>query len=318
MQPSNNIKLAAEFIRAGKLVAFPTETVYGLGADALNPYAVAKIFECKERPAFDPLIVHIAKLEDLENLMAEPDERVLQLANKFWPGPLTVVVPKNANVPDIVTAGLPTVGIRMPNHPVALELIRESNCPIAAPSANKFGRVSPTLAEHVTKHLPEVDLVLEGGPTTVGIESTIIQLHPSGFELLRHGAITREEIELIVPYHRPTERHSGDIVAPGMLKSHYSPVKPLHILEEGVLAKIDRQQAGLLSFSGKESEGFKKVIRLTEKGDLREFAVRLFAAIHQLEATDVETIIVEPVPEKGIGVAIMDRVRKAAYEHRLG
>ena len=316
MQPSSNIRLAAKYIQEGKLVAFPTETVYGLGADALNPYAVAKIFERKERPAFDPLIVHIADISDLSKLMEKPDERVLQLADRFWPGPLTVVVPKSKLVPDIVTAGLPTVGIRMPNHPVALELIRLSGCPIAAPSANKFGRVSPTQAHHVTRHLPEVDLVLDGGPTTVGIESTIIQLHQNGFELLRHGAVTREDIEKIIPYHASSERHSG-IVAPGMLKSHYSPTKPLHIMDEVVLKKIDRQKSGLLSFSGNDTDHFKKVIRLSNDGNLQEYAVKLFAAIHQMQEEDVETIIVEPVPESGIGIAIMDRLRKAAYEHRL-
>ena len=314
--PSSNIPLAAKYIREGKLVAFPTETVYGLGANALDPYAVAKIFEAKERPSFDPLIVHIADMADIDRLTIEPDERVNQLAAAFWPGPLTVVLPKSKLVPDIVTSGLPTVGIRMPNHPMALELIRQAQCPIAAPSANKFGRVSPTHALHVTKNLPGVDLVLDGGPTTVGIESTIIRLHPDGFEILRHGAITQQDLERILPPHVPDQ--PADIVAPGMLKSHYSPAKPLHITSPDILEKMNKAHVGLLSFSGQNTSGYKKVIQLTADQDLQEYAVKLFAAIHELEADDVvKTILVEPVPEEGIGIAIMDRVRKAAYEHRL-
>jgi len=187
MDLSKNTDLAAAFIRDGKVVAFPTETVYGLGADALNPMAVAKIFELKERPSFDPLIVHIASVDQLEALVKSIDERVHKLAQTFWPGPLTIVLPKSSIVPDIVTSGLPTVGIRMPDNPVALELIRKAGCPVAAPSANKFGRISPTTAAHVRKQLPDVDYILDGGKTTIGIESTIISLTPAGFRILRNG-----------------------------------------------------------------------------------------------------------------------------------
>ncbi|MEO1259033.1 MAG: L-threonylcarbamoyladenylate synthase [Bacteroidota bacterium] len=316
LPPSKNIPLAAQLIREGKLVAFPTETVYGLGANALDPYAVAKIFEAKERPSFDPLIVHIADLADVERLTSVRDERIQLLAAEFWPGPLTMVLPKSKVVPDIVTSGLPTVGIRMPNHPMALDLIRQAQRPIAAPSANKFGRVSPTQALHVTKNLPAVDLVLDGGPTTVGIESTIIRMHEDGFEILRHGAVTRKDLERIVPHHA-SERQAG-IVAPGMLKSHYSPNKPLHIFHPSVVEKIKKEKTGLLAFSENETTGFKKVIQLTSDQNLKEYAVNLFAAIHKMEANDeIETILVEPVPEEGIGIAIMDRVRKAAYEHQV-
>jgi L-threonylcarbamoyladenylate synthase len=200
MNIESNVEIAARYIREGKLVAFPTETVYGLGANAFNPLAVAKIFELKERPSFDPLIIHIADIHQLEKLVLFTDERVYQLAEKFWPGPLTMVLPKSKNVPDIVTSGLSTVGIRMPGNGIALELIRKSECPIAAPSANKFGRISPTKAAHVLKQLPNVDYIIDGGKTSVGVESTIIELTEKGFYILRNGTITQEEMETIIPF----------------------------------------------------------------------------------------------------------------------
>jgi L-threonylcarbamoyladenylate synthase len=312
---NNDIDIATGYIREGKLVAFPTETVYGLGANALNPLAVAKIFELKERPSFDPLIVHIASVDDLSRLTVSKDERVLRLAEKFWPGPLTIVLPKSEVVPDIVTSGLDTVGIRMPNNPIALELIRKSGCPIAAPSANKFGRVSPTTAQHVRKQLPNVDYILDGGKTQVGIESTIITLNEKGFEILRHGVITREDLERVVPFHSEKDT-SNSIVAPGMLKSHYSPNKPLFFLGDNHLDGMDRSNAGLLSFNTKDTKGYRMVIPLSTSGDLREYAVNLFAAIHKMEESDVEYIVAEPVEEHGVGLAIMDRLRKAAFRYR--
>ena len=312
---NNDIEIAAGYIREGKLVAFPTETVYGLGANALNPLAVAKIFELKERPSFDPLIVHIASVDDLDRLTVNKDDRVLQLAEKFWPGPLTIVLPKSDIVPDIVTSGLDTVGIRMPNNPIALELIRKSGCPIAAPSANKFGRVSPTTAQHVKKQLPNVDYILDGGKTQVGIESTIITLNDKGFEILRHGVITREDLEKVIPFH--SDRDTSDsIVAPGMLKSHYSPNKPLYFLGDTHLSEMSRDKAGLLSFKTTDTEGYKLIFPLSTNNDLREYAVNLFAAIHKMEESDVEYIVAEPVEEHGVGLAIMDRLRKAAFRYR--
>lgn len=309
------IALAAQHIREGRLVAFPTETVYGLGADALNPMAVARIFELKERPTFDPLIVHIADLKDIARLTTGNDPRVVLLAERFWPGPLTIVLPKSDLVPDLVTSGLGTVGIRMPNHPIALELIRSSGSPLAAPSANKFGQLSPTRARHVEKQLPDVDFLLDGGSTTVGIESTIISLNADGFEILRHGVITREEIETLIPYHALPASEKENIVSPGMLKSHYSPNKPLYILAEGELPTQPTDRAGLLSYSGRHTAGFMKVEMLAENGDLKTCAVNLFAAIHRLEESDVELIYAEAVPETGIGIAIMDKLRKAAYRY---
>lgn len=310
----SNIEIAAKYIQEGKLVAFPTETVYGLGANALNPLAVAKIFELKERPSFDPLIIHIANLAQLEKLVLSTDERVYKLAEKFWPGPLTMVLPKSNLVPDIVTSGLPTVGIRMPGNEIALELILKSNCPIAAPSANKFGRISPTTAAHVKKHLPNVDYILEGGKTTVGIESTIIKLTDYGFQILRNGIITQEELETIIPF--DSNSIIEELSAPGMLNSHYSPKKRFLIANIATL-KIDKLKAGLISFSGEFENGYRKVIRVSERNDLKDYAVNMFEAMHSFEDdNDIEIILAEPVCEKGIGIAIMDRLRKAEFNWR--
>lgn len=315
MHLKDSIQKAAQYIREGKLVAFPTETVYGLGANALNPFAVAKIFELKERPSFDPLIVHIAALNELDALIAEKDERIYSLAEKFWPGPLTLVLPKSRLVPDLVTSGMATVGIRMPAHPVALELIATAQCPLAAPSANKFGRISPTTAAHVRKQLPEVDYILDGGKTTVGIESTIIRLTDKGFQLLRSGVITQEEIAEVLPF--DDEGVLEKSLAPGMLKSHYSPRKRMLVADEDLIGRIDLSHAGLISFSGKHESAFRKVIRVSERNDLRNYAVNLFAAMHSLEDDpEIDLIVAEAVAETGIGKAIMDRLKKAEYDWR--
>jgi L-threonylcarbamoyladenylate synthase len=315
MSLQSNIEIAARMIQEGKVVAFPTETVYGLGGNALNPMAVARIFELKERPSFDPLIVHIADIQQLQRLMAGSDERVYQLAEMFWPGPLTIVVPKSDLVPDIVTSGLPTVGIRMPDNEVALELILKSGFPIAGPSANKFGRVSPTSSHHVRKQLPDVDFILDGGKTQVGIESTIITLNDKGFEILRHGLITREQIEAIIPYYN-SEKQSDSIIAPGMLKSHYSPNKPLYFLNDSIVSSLDPSKGGLMLFSSVVSGSYRQIICMSENQDLKEYAVNLFDAIHSFEESDVEYMVAEPVAEQGIGLAIMDRLRKAAFQYR--
>lgn len=306
------LETAAKIIRDGGLVALPTETVYGLGADALNPLAVARIFEVKERPSFDPLIVHIADLGQIKTLSSTEDPRVGALASAFWPGPLTLVLPKTERVPDIVTSGLPTVGIRMPDHPMALALIRESGCPIAAPSANKFGRLSPTEAAHVQRNLPGTAYILDGGRTRVGLESTIIRLESDGFQILRPGAITREDLMAVLPESGNNIGTAGPD-APGMLASHYSPSKPFHIFHPELLTKIEPSQAGYISFRGEIPADFKETRTLSLRGDLKEYATRIFSAMHELQESDVAAILAEPVPEEGIGIAIMDRLRKAAY-----
>lgn len=314
MISKQEIKHAAEIIRQGGLVAFPTETVYGLGANALNPNAVAKIFETKERPSFDPLIVHIASLDNLQTLTNNADERVYTLAEKFWPGPLTIVLPKSRIVPDIITSGLDTVGIRMPNNSIALDLIKYAECPIAAPSANKFGRISPTRAEHVKKQLPGIDYILDGGSTSVGIESTVITIHQDGFVILRQGIITKEELETVLPNSELSAKKNEIISSPGHIKSHYSPNKPLYILGENS-KELKTKNAAFLSFGTKPSSEFKLVEYLSSSANLHEAAVNLFEKLHFLEDSDIDFIIVEPVPERGIGIAIMDRLRKAAYRY---
>ena len=305
---------AAEFIREGKLVAFPTETVYGLGANALDPLAVSRIFELKERPSFDPLIVHVDSLERLEQLTPSRNPMIYTLAEAFWPGPLTLILPKTEVVPEVVTSGLPTVGVRMPAHPIARELIRQADCPIAAPSANKFGRISPTRAWHVKRYLPGVDFILDGGKTRVGLESTIIKLEEDGFQLLRPGAITRQDLLKVVP-ESGSEKNASTPQAPGMLESHYSPTKPFLLYNEEILADLDPANCGYIGLSGEPPAAFGEVRILTEDGDLKEYAARLFGAMHDLQASDVSVILAQPVPETGIGVAIMDRLRKAAHGH---
>ncbi|MBK7094467.1 MAG: threonylcarbamoyl-AMP synthase [Saprospiraceae bacterium] len=314
MVSEQEIRYAAEIIKQGGLVAFPTETVYGLGANALNPLAVARIFTSKERPSFDPLIVHIASIADLEILAEKLDDRVYILADKFWPGPLTIVLPKSKIVPDIVTSGLNTVGIRMPDNRIALELIKHAGCPIAAPSANKFGRISPTKAQHVKKQLPDIDCILDGGSTTIGIESTVITLHSDGFVILRQGKITKEDLEKVLPYSKQDIDQNEIMSSPGNIKSHYSPNKPLYILGDN-LEGLDTKNAAFLSFGTIPDREFKIIEFLSENGNLDEAAIKLFEKLHILEDSDVEFIIAEPVPEKGIGIAIMDRLQKAAHKY---
>jgi L-threonylcarbamoyladenylate synthase len=309
------ITKAAGIIRSGGIVAFPTETVYGLGANALNPVAVARIFDVKERPSFDPLIVHIGSLKDLPLITRGINDQVRKLVDAFWPGPLTIVLPKKDIIPDIVTASMPTVAVRMPAHPVALELIREAGCPIAAPSANKFGRMSPTCARHVAK-LQGVDLIIDSGGTSVGVESTIVAPGLEGIQILRHGGITHEQIQEVVPCYEGSMGRRR-VSSPGLLKSHYSPDKPLYILGQVLPPDFNPSRSALLSFSGRDAAHYKVVLRPTSSGDLREYAAKFFALLHEMEEMPVDHIVVEPVPERGIGMAIMDRLRKASYRHAV-
>jgi len=308
------VREAATVIRRGGLVAFPTETVYGLGADALNPQAVAKVFETKNRPHFDPLIVHIARPESVGRLSSGADERALQLMDAFWPGPLTLVLPKEEVVPDLVTAGLPTVALRMPDHPVALDLIREADTPIAAPSANPFGCLSPTTAEHVRAQLGDkVDLILDGGACRVGLESTILDLSGEQAVLLRAGGVAVEDLERVIG---PVETQTSDPTrprAPGQLPRHYSPQTRLVLLEDATPPVQPNEKAGLLLFKARgHQEGFAAVEILSPGGDLEEAAARFFSCLHRLDQAGLDVIYAEPVPETGLGRAIMDRLRRAA------
>ena len=329
---------AAAIIRAGGLVAFPTETVYGLGANAFDAPAVARIFEAKGRPTFDPLIVHIADRADLSRLFTEhalADPRITLLADAFWPGALTIVAAARAEVPGLVRAGLETVGVRLPRHETALALIRAAGTPIAAPSANRFGRLSPTTADHVLEQLDgRIDAVLLGEATEIGVESSVVALDGDGpARLLRHGGIPLEDLERVLADHggivtaAPTARPGVPLQAPGMTESHYAPAVPLHLLSEGfpsgntecALLAPDRatltQLEALASAAGATVH---RSVALSELLDPVAAAAQLFELLHELEAVLISSggpsaaIIAAPYPEGGLGSAIADRLRRAA------
>ena len=308
-----NIKNAAVILRKGGVVAFPTETVYGLGADAYNPEAVARIFEIKRRPRFDPLIVHVSDLAQAKTLVNDFPEQARVLVNKFWSGPLTIVLPKAQSVPDIVTSGLPNVAVRMPEKWTALQLIKQLGRPLAAPSANPFGYISPTQAQHVEKQLgQEVDLILDGGSCDVGVESTVISLVEQQPQLLRAGGVPLEEIEQTIGAVEVSRRVSECPDAPGQLPQHYAPRTRL---VSGVNADdfADDLRLGLLAFQNPTCvDKFCAVEILSENGDLKEAAANLFAVLNRLDNQSLDVIITEKVPDTGLGRAINDRLNRAA------
>jgi L-threonylcarbamoyladenylate synthase len=291
-----SVAQAAVLIRAGKLVAFPTETVYGLGANALDLAAVERIFQAKKRPRNSPLIVHVDSVEMARRFAAEWPTAAETLARRYWPGPLTLVLPKTAEIPDIVTAGLPTVGLRVPDHPLALELIRAAGVPIAAPSANRFTELSPTAAEHVSESL--ADFVLDGGPARVGIESTVLSL--AGIAtLLRPGVIPLPEIEALIGPVRLSEAPAeGAHASPGMHARHYRPKTPLYLLDGG-----DAAPAG---------EGAWLRLGVEMPSNPGEYGAALYDALYRLDRRGLEWIAVERPPETPEWAGILDRLRRAA------
>jgi L-threonylcarbamoyladenylate synthase len=304
------IEKAAQIIQEGGLVAFPTETVYGLGADALNSMAVARIFEVKRRPQFDPLIVHVADLRQAEILVKQLPSMAVKLAEAFWPGPLTLVLEKSSLIPDLVTSSLPTVALRVPDHPMAIDLIRESGRPIAAPSANLFGGVSPTTADHVRQSLDDkVDMILDGGPCKVGVESTILSFISGKPVILRPGGISLEELQALLG---PVSL-GGDgptPLAPGQLPSHYSPSTPLNYSRE--LTELPSGSWGLLTLKPHAQAGsFKAAEVLSVDGNLREAAANLFSTLRKLDRMGLDGILALSVPEEGLGRAINDRLKRA-------
>ena len=312
-----SIRQAAEMIRAGGIVAFPTETVYGLGCDALNPGAAAKVFEAKQRPTFDPLIVHLADRSMLDTVVTSVPPSAERLMDAFWPGPLTLILAKQPAVPDLVTAGLPTVAVRIPDHPIAQSLIREAQTPIAAPSANPFGYVSPTTARHVSDGLGDrVDLILDGGPCPVGVESTILSLVGNRPELLRPGSLSLEAIQSLIGPVDCTRPSEQTIHVPGQSPRHYATRTPVTILPASGAWPVRQggERVGLLAVS--EPHGlagqFHTVEVLSSSGDLREAARHLFAALRRLDALGLDRIYAEPCAEQGLGLAIMDRLRRCA------
>lgn len=313
---------AIALLQKGEVVALPTETVYGLAADALNAEAVAKIFEAKERPRFDPLIVHLPDREWLEKVAEVPAqhrELILKLLDRFWPGPLTLVLPRRSIVPEIVTAGLDTVAVRISAHPIFSEIIRAFGSPLAAPSANRFGRVSPTTAQHVMEELDgRIPLIVDAGPTTHGVESTIVVIHEGKINILRRGPITDEELSTFGRI--GVISSAKNISAPGQLPSHYAPKTPLRLIENAKsISSTPNRRVGLLAWNPIESEKhFVAVRRLSERGDPREAAANLFRYLRELDDLDVDLIVAERVPEIGLGAAIMDRLRRAAHRQTDG
>ena len=301
---------AADIIKNGGLVAFPTETVYGLGANVYDAKAVANIFAAKGRPTFNPLISHIAELDTLFEL-AETDERVLSLAKKFWPGPLTFVLKRKDLSPslDLTCAGLSTMTVRMPNHPIALSLIKAAGVPIAAPSANRSQTISPTTARHVEESLgSKVDMILDGGSCKVGVESTIIDLTTKDIVLLRAGGLAKEEIEAFTGEKVLISHGNPDMPSsPGQLLKHYAPKLSMRI---NVLPQDRQSNEFYIGFG--EMDGN---LNLSKSGNLTEAAANLFAYMHLAEEqTEYSSIAMAPVPETGLGLAINDRIRRASYK----
>lgn len=314
----SEIEAAARLIRDGELVALPTETVYGLGADATNERAVAKIFEAKSRPKFNPLISHVTGADEARRYV-QWNDTAEKLAEKFWPGPLTLVLPraKDSTIALLTTAGLDTVAIRAPDHPLAQALIRTAGRPIAAPSANRSGSVSPTRAEHVRESLGDrVKMVLDGGPCTIGVESTVLDLTTGRPTLLRPGGATREAIEAVIgPIAVSDALPSGDtpLKSPGQLASHYAPSVPVRLGATTVAA-----DEGLLAFGPAPLAGARTSLNLSPGGDLGEAAANLFAHLRALDAQKPSRIAVMPIPETGLGLAINDRLRRAATDDGSG
>ncbi len=311
-----DIRLAKQLLTDGELVAIPTETVYGLAANAMDVRAVTKIFLAKNRPAFDPLIVHVGSLEQARSITRAWPSAAEVLATKFWPGPLTLVLPKIERVPDLVTSGLDTVGVRCPNHPVTLSLLRSLDFPLAAPSANPFGYVSPTTADHVQKQLGEqLPYILDGGPCRVGVESTIVGFEQNRVIVYRLGGMDIETIEDAVGPVSTQTNFSSNPKAPGQLSSHYAPGKQvlLGALNE-VLTTYPPEKVGVLAFSNPVAQvPSSNQIILSPEGRIEEAAQHLFAALRQFDQMDVSLIWAETVPNRGIGRAINDRLRRASH-----
>lgn len=325
-----SLRIAGEAIAAGRLVVIPTETVYGLGADAFNPEAVARVFEAKARPSFDPLIVHVAALGDIDRVASSLPAKARLLAEALWPGPLTMILPKREDVPGIVTSGLDTVAVRFPLHPVARKIIELSGTVVAAPSANPFGYISPTTAGHVARTLGDrVDFIVDGGPCPVGVESTVLDMCGDIPTLLRPGGMPLERIREVIGEVCVPVRHAaaaGPQASPGQLSSHYAPHARLVLHEFGSLGRgpggfsipgeaavaivFDAERAGFVEAAG----AFSRVIALSTSGDMREAASRLFALLHELDQSGTASIHAERVPDEGLGRAINDRLYRASWK----
>ncbi len=311
-----DIDEAIRLLNEGEVIGIPTETVYGLAGNALNTDAVTKIFEVKNRPTFDPLIIHTNSIERFPDYISEIDERVYALADKFMPGPLTLLLPRKDIIPDLVTSGLDNVAIRIPQHPLTLELLSQLDFPLAAPSANPFGYISPTNAEHVNKQLGnKIKYILDGDDCQVGIESTIVGFIGQEAIVYRKGGLSIEAIEAVVGKVKVIEHSSSNPQAPGMLKSHYAPTKQLML--SGGNQRIDSkgEKIGYLGFQNYHPDiPVENQLLLSPLGDFREAARNLFAYLRKLDAMDLTRIYTELLPEKDLGRAINDRIRRATVK----
>ena len=310
-----DIQKAKDFLEKDELVAIPTETVYGLAAYALNPIAVAKIFEAKERPTFDPLIVHTHSLQEVNKFVTNIHPALLKLAEAFWPGPLTLLLPKKEIIPSLVTSGLDRVGVRIPNHALTLDLLAQLDFPLAAPSANPFGYISPTTAEHVEKQLGmRIPYILDGGSCAVGLESTIVGEENGEIIIYRLGGLSIDEIEKVVGKVSVQLNQSSNPKAPGQLKSHYAPKKPVYI---GNLSELQKQYSdkkiGAIVFGNDIKLNNSVLIKnLSSSKNYQEASANLFSYLRELDESDVDLIIAELLPEEGLGLAINDRLKRAA------
>lgn len=309
-----DIQKAKVFLEKGDLVAIPTETVYGLAANALDVTAVAKIFEAKQRPTFDPLIVHTHDLNEVYQFVDSIPQVLLKLAKAYWPGPLTLLLQKKQIIPDLVTSGLDRVGVRVPNHPLTLGLLKDLNFPLAAPSANPFGYISPTTALHVQKQLGDkIPYILDGGPCQVGLESTIVGEENGEIVIYRLGGLSIDDIEKVVGKVSVQLNQSSNPKAPGQLKSHYAPKKPVIV---GDLNQLVKQYAdkkiGAIVFGPYSKDENVLVKNLSVTQNFNEAAGNLFSFLRDLDEADVDVIITSLVPEIGLGLAVNDRLRRAA------
>jgi L-threonylcarbamoyladenylate synthase len=306
-------QVAKTWLESGNVVGIPTETVYGLAGNALNPDAVLTIFRVKNRPSFDPLIVHTDSLEKVSGFVSKIPDTARQLAETFWPGPLTLLLPKRDQISDLVTSGLPTVAVRIPNHRLTLELLRSLDFPLAAPSANPFGYISPTTAQHVADQLgDQVPYILDGGPAAVGLESTIVGFEANKPTVYRLGGMALDQIEAIIGPVDVRSHSTSNPKAPGMLSSHYAPRKPLTLLQPGESPQASERMGALAfrePFSGIAPERQRV---LSPTGDMNEAAKNLFAYMRTLDSLDVDRIYAELLPNQGLGWAINDRLRRAS------
>jgi L-threonylcarbamoyladenylate synthase len=311
-QTGTDIEKAKALLIKGELVAIPTETVYGLAGNALEPSSVAKIFEVKGRPQFDPLIVHVPNFKSAQKYAVDIPEQAALLAQHFWPGPLTLLLPKKNIIPDLVTSGLDTVGLRCPDHPLTHKLLETLPFPLAAPSANPFGYVSPTCADHVEEQLGDkIAYILNGGPCKIGVESTIAGFENSVPIIYRLGGITQEQIELVVGKVNVRTHSTSNPKAPGQLQSHYAPRKKVILGNiDALLMQYGTKDIGILSFQHDFNSSLQFI--LSPSGQLTEAAQNLFLALRMLDKMPIKYILAEPVPDVGLGKAINDRLRRAA------